>query len=35
MVPVKEIRGLKCPNHEYARDNHHFFVSTGLFRSKT
>lgn len=24
MVPVKEIRGLKCPNHEYVRDNHHF-----------
>lgn len=24
MKTVKEIRGLKCPNHEYARDNHHF-----------
>ncbi len=23
-APVKEIRGLKCPNHEYARDNYHF-----------
>jgi len=21
---VKEIRGLKCPNHEYVRDNHNF-----------
>ena len=21
---VKEIRGLKCPNHDYVRDNHHF-----------
>lgn len=21
---VKEIRGLKCPNHEYVRDNYHF-----------
>ena len=20
---VKEIRGLKCPNHDYVRDNHH------------
>ncbi len=24
MTPVKEIRGLKCPNHEYLRDNHNF-----------
>ena len=24
MKKVKEIRGLKCPNHEYVRDNHHF-----------
>ena len=21
---VREIRGLKCPHHEYVRDNHHF-----------
>ena len=21
---VKEIRGLKCPSHDYVRDNHHF-----------
>lgn len=21
---VKEIRGLKCPNHEFVRDNHNF-----------
>lgn len=21
---IKEIRGLKCPNHEFARDNHNF-----------
>lgn len=21
---VKEIRELKCPNHDYVRDNHHF-----------
>ena len=21
---VREIRGLKCPNHDYVRDNHHF-----------
>ena len=21
---VKEIRRLKCPNHDYVRDNHHF-----------
>lgn len=21
---VKEIRGLKCPNHDYVRDNHYF-----------
>lgn len=21
---VKEIKGLKCPSHDYVRDNHHF-----------
>lgn len=21
---VKEIRGMKCPNHDYIRDNYHF-----------
>lgn len=21
---VREIRGLKCPHHDYVRDNHHF-----------
>lgn len=21
---VKEIKGLKCPSHDYARDNYHF-----------
>lgn len=21
---IKVIHGLKCPNHDYARDNHHF-----------
>ena len=21
---IKEIRGLKCPNHDYVRDNHNF-----------
>ena len=21
---VKEIKGLKCPNHDYIRDNYHF-----------
>lgn len=24
MNNIKEIRGLKCPNHEYVRDNYHF-----------
>lgn len=24
MRKVKELRGLKCPNHEYLRDNHNF-----------
>ena len=24
MKRVKEIRGLKCPNHDYVRDNYHF-----------
>lgn len=24
MRRIKEIRGLKCPNHEYLRDNHNF-----------
>ena len=24
MKKVKEIRGLKCPNHDYVRDNYHF-----------
>lgn len=23
-MTVKEIRGLKCPNHDYIRDNYHF-----------
>ena len=21
---IKEMVGLKCPNHDYIRDNHHF-----------
>ena len=24
MKIIKEVRGLKCPNHDYVRDNHHF-----------
>ena len=24
MNSIKEIRGLKCPNHEYLRDNYNF-----------
>ena len=24
MKTIKEIRGLKCPNHDYVRDNYHF-----------
>lgn len=24
MRKVKEVRGLKCPNHDYVRDNFHF-----------
>lgn len=23
-VMVREIKGLKCPNHDYLKDNHHF-----------
>lgn len=23
-IMVREIQGLKCPNHDYVRDNHHF-----------
>lgn len=23
MKTIKEVRGLKCPNHDYVRDNHH------------
>ncbi len=23
-APVKEVRGLKCPNHDLVRDNYHF-----------
>ena len=24
MRTIKEVRGLKCPNHNHVRDNHHF-----------
>ena len=24
MKIIKEVRGLKCPNHDYVRDNYHF-----------
>ena len=24
MVPIKEIVGLKCPNHDYIRDDYNF-----------
>lgn len=24
MATIREIRGLKCPNHTYLRDSHHF-----------
>lgn len=24
MGRVREVRGLKCPNHSYLRDNYHF-----------
>lgn len=27
---IKEMVGLKCPNHDKVRDNHHF-----MYRSKT
>lgn len=26
----KEIRGLKCPNHDYLRDNHNFTYDGNL-----
>ena len=28
---VKGIRGLKCPNHDYVRDNHH--LTSSLFQN--
>ncbi len=28
MTTIKEIRGLKCPNHDYVRDNHHFMYES-------
>lgn len=28
MKTVKEIRGLKCPNLDYVRDNHHFMYES-------
>lgn len=28
MGKLIEIKGLKCPNHEYLRDNYHFVYET-------
>ncbi|MCS3284703.1 hypothetical protein NXV73_23575 [Bacteroides salyersiae] len=35
MKKVKEVRGLKCPNHDYVRDNHHFMYEETYPRGKT
>ena len=35
MNSVKEIRGLKCPNHEYLRDNYNFNYQTAYPGAKT
>ena len=34
MVPVKEITGLKCPHHEYSRDNYHFLYQPAYSGAK-
>ena len=34
MVPVKEIKGLKCPHHEYLRDNYHFLYEPAYLGAK-
>ena len=31
---VREIKGLKCPSHDYVRDNYHFMYQEGK-RPKT
>ncbi len=28
MGTLKEIRGLKCPNHDHVRDNHYFLYES-------
>lgn len=34
MKTVKEIRGLKCPNHEQVRDNYHFMYQEAYAGAK-
>lgn len=31
---IKEIRGMKCPNHDYIRDNHHFLYEEAYSGAK-
>lgn len=36
MKSIKEIQGLKCPNHDYLHDNHHFtYECIGGMRPRT
>ncbi len=34
MKTVREIRGLKCPNHDYVRDNYHFMYQEAYTGAK-
>lgn len=34
MNNVKEIKGLKCPNHDYVRDNYHFLYQPAYYGAK-
>lgn len=34
MNSVKEIKGLKCPNHDYLKDNYHFLYEPCYFGAK-
>lgn len=31
---IKEIRGLKCSNHDYVKDNHHFMYQEAYLGCK-
>lgn len=34
MKTLKEVRGLKCPNHDYLRDNYHFMYEEAYLGAK-